>query len=308
MTKTYRAVEFSEYGGPEVLRVVDRELPLPGPGQVLVEVRAAGVNPLDWQLRSGAVAAMMPVEFPSVPGGDVAGVVAAVGADVTGLAAGDEVFGSIGSGGYAEFALAPAAQLARKPGGLSWEVAAGLPVAVNTAYQVLADLGVKSGETLVVDGAAGGVGSVAVQIARHLGATVIGTAGEHNHAYLRSLGAEPVTYGEGFAERVRAVAATGVDAAFDAAGKGSLPALVELTGDPERVVTIADHRAAEHGVRFVFAGPDTVRERLEQAAALAASGELGLSVARTYPLSRAADAHRESAGGHVRGKLIIVPA
>lgn len=307
MTETYRAVEFSEYGGPEVLRVVDRELPHPGPGQVLVEVRAAGVNPLDWQLRSGAVAAMMPVEFPSVPGGDVAGVVAEAGADVTDFAAGDEVFGSIGSGGYAEFALAPAAQLARKPGGLSWEVAAGLPVAVNTAYQVLADLGVKAGETLVVDGAAGGVGSVAVQIARHLGVTVIGTAGEHNHAYLRSLGAEPVTYGEGFAERARAVAVKGVDAAFDAAGKGSLPALVELTGDPARVVTIADHRAAEHGVRFAFAGPDTVRERLEQAAALTLSGELGLSVARTYSLSQAADAHRESAGDHVRGKLIIVP-
>ncbi|MET9661211.1 NADP-dependent oxidoreductase [Streptomyces sp. NPDC006510] len=307
MVKTYRAVEFTEYGGPEVLRVVDREVPGPGPGQVLVEVRAAGVNPLDWQLRSGAVAAMMPVEFPSVPGGDVAGVVAEVGADVTDFAVGDEVFGSIGSGSYAEFALAPAAQLARKPEGVSWEVAAGLPVAVNTAYQVLTDLGVKSGETLVVDGAAGGVGSVAVQIARHLGATVIGTAGEHNHAYLRSLGAEPVTYGEGFAERARAVAVKGVDAAFDAAGKGSLPALVELTGGPERVVTIADHRAAEHGVRFVFAGPDTIRERLEQAAALVESGGLGLSVSQTYSLSQAADAHRESAAGHVRGKLIIVP-
>ncbi|MEU4502372.1 NADP-dependent oxidoreductase [Streptomyces sp. NPDC024089] len=308
MVKKYRAVEFAEYGGPEVLRVVERETPRPGPGQVLVEVRAAGVNPLDWQLRSGAVAEMMPVEFPSVPGGDVAGVVADVGEDVSDFAVGDEVFGSIGSGSYAEFALAPAAQLARKPEGVSWEVAAGLPVAVNTAYQVLADLGVKSGETLVVDGAAGGVGSVAVQIARHLGATVIGTASERNHAYLRSLGAEPVTYGEGFAERARAVAEKGVDAAFDAAGKGSLPALVELTGGPDRVVTIADHRAAEHGVRFAFAGLDAIRERLEQAAALVGNGELGLSVARTYALSEAADAHRESAGGHVRGKLIIVPS
>ncbi|MET8740421.1 NADP-dependent oxidoreductase [Streptomyces sp. NPDC004728] len=303
----YRAVEFSEYGGPEVLRVVDREVPRPGPGQVLVEVRAAGVNPLDWQLRSGAVAEMMPMEFPSVPGGDVAGVVAEAGADVTGFAVGDEVFGSIGSGGYAEFALAPAAQLARKPEGVPWEVAAGLPVAVNTAYQVLTDLGLKSGETVVVDGAAGGVGSVAVQLARHLGANVIGTASERNHAYLRSLGAEPVTYGEGFAERVRAVAAKGVDAAFDAAGKGSLPALVELAGGPDRVVTIADHRAAEHGVRFAFAGPGAIRERLDRAAALVVSGALTLSVAGTYHLSRAADAHRESAGGHVRGKLIITP-
>ncbi|MFE7463596.1 NADP-dependent oxidoreductase [Streptomyces sp. NPDC057499] len=308
MTETYRAVEFSEYGEPEVLRVVERALPAPGPGQVLLAVRAAGVNPLDRQLRSGAVAGMMPVEFPFVPGGDVAGVVAATGPDVTGLAEGDEVFGSIGSGGYAEFALAPAAQLARRPAGVPWEVAAGLPVAVNTAYQVLTDLGLGRGETLVVDGAAGGVGSVAVQIARHLGATVIGTASERNHAYLRSLGAEAVTYGEGLAERVRAVAAKGVDAAFDAAGKGSLPALVELAGGPERVVTIADHRAAEHGVRFAFAGPERVRERLDRAAELVTGGALALTVARTYPLTGAADAHRESAAGHVRGKLIIVPA
>ncbi|MFF3122589.1 NADP-dependent oxidoreductase [Streptomyces sp. NPDC057908] len=307
MVKTYRAVQFTEYGGPEVLRVVEREVPRPGPGTVLVEVRAAGVNPLDWKLRSGAVAATMPVEFPAVPGGDVAGVVRDVGEGVSDFVAGDEVFGSIGAGGYAEFVVAPAAQLARKPASVSWEIAAGLPVAVNTAYQALDDLGVKAGETLVVDGAAGGVGSVAVQIARHLGATVIGTASARNHAYLRSLGAEPVLYGEGVAERIRAIAPHGADAAFDTAGKGSLPALVDVTGGPERVVTIADHRAEEHGVRFVFAGAGALRERLERASALAENGELTLSVARTYTLSEAADAHRESEGGHVRGKLVIVP-
>ncbi|MFE4794319.1 NADP-dependent oxidoreductase [Streptomyces sp. NPDC056708] len=307
MVKTYRAVQFTEYGGPEVLRVVEREVPRPGPGTVLVEVRAAGVNPLDWKLRSGAVAATMPVGFPAVPGGDVAGVVRDVGEGVSDFVAGDEVFGSIGAGGYAEFVVAPAAQLARKPASVSWEIAAGLPVAVNTAYQALDDLGVKAGETLVVDGAAGGVGSVAVQIARHLGATVIGTASARNHAYLRSLGAEPVLYGEGLAERIRAVAPHGADAAFDTAGKGSLPALVDVTGGPERVVTIADHRAEEHGVRFVFAGAGALRERLERASALAENGELTLSVARTYTLSEAADAHRESEGGHVRGKLVIVP-
>ncbi|WP_406494117.1 NADP-dependent oxidoreductase [Streptomyces sp. NBC_00846] len=307
MVKTYRAVQFTEYGGPEVLRVVEREVPRPGPGKVLVEVRAAGVNPLDWKLRSGAVAATMPVEFPAVPGGDVAGVVRDVGEGVSDFVAGDEVFGSIGAGGYAEFVVAPVAQLARKPASMSWEIAAGLPVAVNTACQALDDLGVKAGETLVVDGAAGGVGSVAVQIARHLGATVIGTASARNHAYLRSLGAEPVPYGEGLAERIRAIAPHGADAAFDTAGKGSLPALVEVTGGPERVVTIADHRAEEHGVRFVFAGSGAIRERLERASALAENGELTLSVARTYTLSEAADAHRESEGGHVRGKLVIVP-
>ncbi|MFF8911901.1 NADP-dependent oxidoreductase [Streptomyces sp. NPDC015032] len=307
MLKTYRTVQFTEYGGPEVLQVVEREVPLPGPGEVLVEVRAAGVNPLDWQLRSGAVAAMMPVAFPAVPGGDVAGVVRGVGEGVSDFVAGDEVFGSIGTGGCAEFVSAPAAQLARKPANVPWEVAAGLPVAVNTAFQALDDLGVKAGQTLVVDGAAGGVGSVAVQIARHLGATVIGTASERNHAYLRSLGAEPVTYGEGLAERVRALAPRGADAAFDTAGKGSLPELVDVTGGPERVVTIADHRAEEHGVRFVFAGAGEIRGRLERAAALVVAGELTLSVARTYTLSEAADAHRESEGGHVRGKLVVVP-
>ncbi|MFD4944323.1 NADP-dependent oxidoreductase [Streptomyces sp. NPDC058239] len=307
MLNTYRAVQFTEYGGPEVLRVVDREVPRPGPWEVLVEVRAAGVNPLDWQLRSGAVATMMPVEFPAVPGGDVAGVVRDIGEGVSNFVAGDEVFGSIGFGSYAEFVLAPAAQIARKPGNVPWEIAAGLPVAANTAYQALCDLDVKAGETLVVDGAAGGVGSVTVQIARHLGATVIGTASERNHAYLRSLGAEPVLYGEGLAGRIRTIAPNGADAAFDTAGKGSLPDLVDVTGGPERVVTIADHRAAEHGVRFVFADAGAIRERLERAAALAANDELTLSVARTYTLSEAADAHRESEGGHVRGKLVIVP-
>ncbi|MGY0060442.1 NADP-dependent oxidoreductase [Streptomyces sp. LZ34] len=307
MTKTYRAVQYVEYGGPEVLDVVELAAPHPGPGEVLVRVRAAGVNPIDWKLRTGVLAAMMPVEFPAVPGGDVAGVVEAIGDGVSGLAVGDEVFGSIGSGGYAELALAPAGQFARKPEAVSWEVAAALPVAANTAYQALADVGLTSGETLVVDGAAGGVGTVAVQLARHLGATVIGTAGEHNHEYLRSLGAEPVTYGDGLADRIRAIAPKGVDAALDLAGKGSLPALIDVAGGPERVATIAAFNAAELGVRFVSADAGELPERLARAAALAASGELILPVAGTYSLAEAGEAHRESEGGHVRGKLIILP-
>ncbi|WSQ10683.1 NADP-dependent oxidoreductase [Streptomyces sp. NBC_01231] len=307
MTETYRAVQYTQYGGPEVLGVVELEAPRPGPGEVLIRVRASGVNPIDWKLRTGALAAMMPVELPLVPGGDVAGVVEEIGTGVSGLTVGDEVFGSIGSGGYAEVALAPAGQLARKPEAVSWEVAAALPVAANTAYQALADIGLKPGETVVVDGAAGGVGTVAVQLATHLGATVIGTAGEHNHEYLRSLKTEPVTYGDGLAERIRAVTPQGVDAALDMMGKGSLPALIDVVGGPARVATIAAFNAAELGVRFVSADTHELPERLARAAALAASGELTVPVGRTYSLAEAGEAHRESEGGHVRGKLVILP-
>ncbi|WP_308043305.1 NADP-dependent oxidoreductase [Streptomyces sp. CoT10] len=273
MTETYHAVQYTQYGGPEVLGVVELQAPHPGPREVLVRVLAAGVNPIAWKLRTGALAAMMPVEFPAVPGGDVAGDVEETGDGVCGLTVGDEVFGSIGSGGYAELALAPAGQLARKPEAVSWEVAAALPVAANTAYQALTDIGLKPGETLVVDGAAGGVGTVTVQLARHLGATVIGTSSEHNHEYLRSLTAEPVTYGDGLAERIRVLSHKGVDAALDMAGKGSLPALIDVVGGPERVATIAAFNAAELGVRFVSADTDELPKRLARAAALAASGE-----------------------------------
>ncbi|GDY28970.1 NADP-dependent oxidoreductase [Gandjariella thermophila] len=306
MTETYRAVEYAEYGGPEVLRVVEREVPQPGPGQVRVRVRAAGVNPIDWKIRSGAMAGVMPVRFPAVPGVDMAGVVEAVGPDVTEFAVGDEVLGR-GSGTYAELTLAPVDGITAKPAEVPWAVAAGLPVAATTTYRVLALLGLKPGETILIDGAAGGVGTVAVQVARHRGATVIGTASPANHDYLRSLGATPVTYGEGLADRVRAVAPQGVDAALDASGRGSLPALVDLVGGPDRVVTIADAAAAEHGVRFTSGGPDEVPGSLADAVSLLAAGTITLPVARSYPLSEAADAHRDSEAGHVRGKLVLLP-
>jgi NADPH:quinone reductase-like Zn-dependent oxidoreductase len=306
MTETYRAVEYTEYGGPEVLRVVERDAPEPGPGQVRVAVRAAGVNPIDWKIRSGAMARVMPARFPVVPGSDMAGVVDRVGPGVTAFAVGDEVLGR-GSGTYAELTLAAVEGITRKPPEVSWEVAAGLPVVATTTYRVLALLGLKPGETLVVDGAAGGVGTVAVQVARHRGATVIGTAGPANHEYLRSLGAIPVAYGEGLADRVREVAPQGVDAALDASGRGSLAALVDLVGGPERVVTIADSAAAELGVRFTSGGADEVPGSLADAVSLVAAGTVTLPVARTYPLSEAAAAHRDSEAGHVRGKLVLLP-
>ncbi|GAA4224833.1 NADP-dependent oxidoreductase [Streptosporangium album] len=298
---------FSEYGDAEVLRLAELEVPEPSTGQVRIAVRAAGVNPIDWKLRSGAMAAAMPVRFPAVPGVDVAGVVECVGPDVTDVAVGDEVFGKAVSGSYAELALANLNAIAAKPEAVSWEVAAALPVAGTTAYHAFAHLGLAQGETIVIDGAAGGVGTVAAQVARHRGLTVIGTASPRNHDYLRSLGVIPVTYGDGLAVRVRAVAARGVDAAVDAAGRGSLPALVELTGNPDRVITIADASAESLGVRFAYGEPDDMRGILAEAAALVAAGTITVPIARTYPLADAAAAHRDSQTGHVRGKLVLTP-
>ncbi|GAB3732745.1 NADP-dependent oxidoreductase [Amycolatopsis oliviviridis] len=306
MTDTYRSIAFTEYGGSGVLQVLERELPEPGPGQVRVAVRAAGVNPIDWKIRAGLMAAVFPTEFPAVPGGDVAGVIDAIGEGVSGFATGDEVLGS-GIGGYAEYVLADPAKLARKPESLSWELAAALPVVVNTAYRALNLLDLEKGETLLVDGAAGGVGTIAVQLAVARGLTVVGTASEANHDYLRSLGAIPVQYGEGLAERVRAVAPHGIDASFDASGH-SLATLVELTGGPKRVITIAAPDAADHDVRFTSGSPaEQVPGSLAEGAALAAEGKLTLPISRVYPLAEAAAAQDESEAGHVRGKLVLVP-
>jgi len=307
MAGTYQAVVFFEYGEPDVLRVVELDVPQPGPGQVRITVRAAGVNPFDWKIRSGAMAGVIPVKFPVVPGSDVAGVVDRVGEGVTAFAVGDEVLGSASSGSYAELTLASVDRITAKPAEVSWEVAAGLPVVATTTYRALALLGLTAGETVVIDGAAGGVGTVAVQVARHRGLTVIGTASERNHDYLRSLGATPVTYGDGLADRVRAVAPHGVDAALDASGRGSIPALIDLTGDPGRVVTIADHTAGALGVRYTSGGPDEVPGSLADAVTLVAAGTITLPIARTYPLSGAAAAHRDSQAGHVHGKLILLP-
>ncbi|MFI6302680.1 NADP-dependent oxidoreductase [Amycolatopsis thailandensis] len=306
MTDTYRSIAFTEYGDSRVLHVLDRELPEPGPGQVRVAVRAAGVNPIDWKIRAGLMAEVFPTEFPAVPGGDVAGVIDATGEGVSGFTAGDEVLGT-GIGGYAEYVLAEAASVIRKPESLSWELAAALPAVVNTAYRALNLLDLEKGETLLVDGAAGGVGTIAVQLAVARGLTVVGTASEANHDYLRSLGAVPVQYGEGLAERVRAAAPQGIDASFDASGH-SLSALVELTGGPKRVITIAASDAADHGVRFTSGSPaEQVPGSLAEGAALAAEGKLTLPISRVYPLAEAAAAQDESEAGHVRGKLVLVP-
>jgi NADPH:quinone reductase-like Zn-dependent oxidoreductase len=301
-----RAVTFTEHGGPEVLGVRDADEPHAGPGEVRIAVRAAGVNPIDWKARSGMLRDVMPVEFPVIDGREAAGVVDEVGEGVEGVSAGDEVFGFSVAGAAAEYAVLD--DFARKPAGLSWEEAAGLPVAVETSVRVFNVLGgLGEDRTIVVNGAAGGVGTAAVQLARARGARVIGTASEANHEFLRSLGAEPTTYGEGMVERIRALAPDGVDLAFDTAGKGAIPDLIELTGDPAKVATIADFGAAALGAKVTGGGDGRAPGALEEAAALIEKGEFSLPVAEVFGFDRAGDAHRASEGGHVRGKLVLVP-
>jgi NADPH:quinone reductase-like Zn-dependent oxidoreductase len=296
-----RALQYAEYGPPEVLRVVDVEEPHAGTGQIRIAVKAAGVNPVDWKLRQG----LMKRSLPAIPGSDVAGVVDEVGADVAGVSAGAAVFGFAVSGAAAQYAVM--AHFAAMPAGMPFAEAAGLPVPVETAVRVLGLLGLATGQTLLINAAAGGVGVAAVQLARARGISVIGTASPDNHEFLRSLGAIPTTYGESLPERVGRLAPQGVDAAFDAAGRGALPELIAITGDADRVVTIADPEAGKYGVRFTGgAGDARAWPALAEAAELYARGEFSMPVAQTFPLAEGAQAHRVSEAGHVRGKLVLL--
>ncbi|MFH9489557.1 NADP-dependent oxidoreductase [Streptomyces halstedii] len=304
------AIMYEEFGGPEVLRFTETEDVRPGPGQVRVAVRAAGINPMDHKIRNGWMEAAFPTRLPAVPGSEFAGVVEETGEGVTAFEPGDEVLGRSVTGAYARYALADADAVAPKPDGLGWEEAAALPVATATAARVLDELAVTAGDTLLLHGAAGAVGSAAVQLAAARGATVIGTASPANHDYLRVLGAFPVEYGEGLVERVRAAAPEGVDAVFDAAGRGALADSVELRGGTsDRIVTIADPDAAAYGVAFSGGGGNRPGEgaRLAEFARLASVGELRIPVTRTFALRDAARAQALSEAGHVRGKLVLLP-
>ncbi|MDF4248873.1 NADP-dependent oxidoreductase [Streptomyces sp. WMMB303] len=294
-----RKVSFAEFGGPEVLRLVDAEEPHAGPGQVRVAVRAAGVNPVDWRIREGQILQAHPIELPAGVGLDAAGVVDEVGEGVEDVEAGDPVFGE-GASTYAEFAVLSA--WARIPEGLTFEEAAGYPSVVETALRVIREVGVRPGQTLLVSGASGGVGSAVLQIARDRGIAVIGTAGAANQDYLRGLGAAAVTYGAGWAERVRRLGR--VDAALDLAGAGVLAELVELTGDPRKVVSIADLSAPEFGVRFSGTA-GSVPAALAEAGRLIARGKLHIPVEKSYPLAEAATAHIDSQAGHTRGRRVL---
>ncbi|MGW1096906.1 NADP-dependent oxidoreductase [Streptomyces sp. NPDC002455] len=295
-----RKVSFAEFGGPDVLRLVDAEEPHAGRGRIRITVRAAGVNPVDWRIREGQILGAHPTVLPSGVGQDAAGVVDEVGEDVEGVAIGDRVFGE-GAATYAEFAVLSA--WARMPEGLTFEEAAGYPSVVETALRVIREVGVRPGQTLLVSGASGGVGSAVLQIARHQGIAVIGTAGAANQDYLRGLGATATTYGEGWTERVRQLGR--VDAALDLAGSGVIRELVELTGDPRKVLSIAELGAPEFGVRFSgVAG--SMPDALAEAAGLIARGELHIPVEKSYTLAEAAAAHIDSHAGHTRGRRVLV--
>ncbi|HJD84048.1 NADP-dependent oxidoreductase [Kitasatospora aureofaciens] len=296
-----KKVSFAEFGGPDVLQLIDAEEPHAGPGRIRIAVRAAGVNPVDWRIREGQKLGAHPTELPSGVGLDAAGVVDEVGEGVVGVEVGDRVFGE-GTCTYAEFTVLSA--WARMPEGLSFEEAAGYPSVVETALRIIREVGVQPGQTLLVSGASGGVGSAVLQIARDRGITVIGTAGAANQDYLRGLGALPTTYGEGWVDRVRQLGR--IDAALDLAGSGVIRELVELTGDPQKVITIADLGAPDLGVRFSgVAG--SVPAALSVAADLISRGRLHIPVERTYPLAEAAAAHVDSQAGHARGRRVIVP-
>src|SRR5690349_17058855 len=297
-----RAVRFSRFGGPEVLEIVDLPDPHPGPGQVRIAVRAAGVNPSDWKKRRG----LMDGELPQTLGHEAAGLVDELGEGQADVAIGDRVFG-LSAEGAAQAELAVLSHYAPIPPSLDFAGAAALPAAVETATRALDQLGVGTGGTLLVNGASGSVGSAAVQLAVARGARVIGTASPANHEYLRSLGAEPVAYGAGLVERVRALAPGGVDVALDIAGSGVLPELIELAGGPEHVVTIADFAGAkEHGVRFSSGDAGRAVHVLAEIGALIESGRFALPVAQTFPLAEIAEAHRVGENGHVRGKLVLL--
>lgn len=302
-------VSFSQYGEADVLTLAESPVPVPGPGQVLLRVRAAGVNPLDWKIRHGFMAAVFPVSFPHVLGLEASGEVVATGPDVTAWTVGDQVFGPV-VGGYAEYAVAEAAKLAAKPAGLDWAEAAAVPVAAEASTRALALLGLSAGETLLVHGAAGAAGRFAVQFAVDRGVTVVGTASGANQENLRALGATPVDYaGDGVFDRIRAAAPQGVDAVLDAAGSGVLAESVALVGGPERVVSLVDPaEAGPLGVTFTGGqDSDHTAEALAAALVLHRAGTLSVPVRAALPLADAPAAHRLSEQRHGTGKIVLLP-
>ncbi|ELS58472.1 NADP-dependent oxidoreductase [Streptomyces viridochromogenes] len=303
-----KAITLQQYGQPEDLKLVDHPDPKVAPGEVLIRVKAAGVNPVDWKLGAGMLDALMETHFPMIPGWDVAGVVEQVGLDVDEFAPGDEVFGyirkdSVQLGAYAELVSAHVRMLAHKPASLNWEQAAGVPLAGLTAYQSIKRVGLREGETVLVHAAAGGVGMFGVQIAVALGARVIGTASERNHDFVRELGAEPVTYGTGLADRIRELAPDGVDAALDFVGGDAVDISQRVLRERDRVASIADPDAVAKGGHLVWVRPDPAD--LTALGELADKGRLAVHVDRVLPLAEAAEAWRISRAGHARGKLVL---
>ncbi|MEY9836310.1 NADP-dependent oxidoreductase [Streptacidiphilus sp. EB103A] len=304
-----KAVRFKQYGGIEVLDVVEAEKPEPAAGQVLVAVRAAGINPGEAMIRSGALHARWPATFPSGQGSDLAGTVEAVGPGVSGFAVGDEVLGFTDDrASHAEFVLVPAGQLTRRPDGVPVEAAGALFVAGTTAYAAVRAVSVTPGDVVVVSGAAGGVGSLAVQLARNAGATVIGLAGPANHDWLREHGVVPVAYGEGVADRIKKATGGHVDAFIDTYGAGYVRLAIDLGVAPERIDTVIDFAAAEEfGVRTDGSGTAASALVLAELADLIDRGRLEVPITHTYALTEVRDAYRELERRHTRGKIVLLP-
>jgi NADPH:quinone reductase-like Zn-dependent oxidoreductase len=307
-----RAVRFEQYGGVEVLNVVDVDPPEPGDGQLLVRVKAAGINPFESKLRSGLFQGEIPLSFPAAEGSDLAGVVEAVGPNVDAFGPGDEVLGTTTKrGSHAELALTSQSHVVARPAELPWEVAGGLWTVATTAYGTVAAISPGAGELVIVAGASGGVGGLAAQLARHRGASVIGVAAESGHAWLRSRGIEPLAYGDGLAERVKeAAAAQGrpIAALIDTVGRGYVELALDLGITPDRIDTIADYEAgSKYGVKTDGAGAGANPEVVEGLVQLVVGGDLELPVAATFPLEQVREAYALLEGSHPPGKIVLIP-
>ena len=303
-----KAVRFDEYGGIDVLKVVDVPRPVPGAGQVLVQVKAAGINPGEAKIREGLLHARWPATFPSGEGSDLAGIVAEADPGVTNFSAGDEVIGwTDNRASQAEYVVVEEQHLTAKPAGVPWEVAGALFVAGATSWAAVRAVNLTEGDTVVVSGAAGGVGSLAVQLARRAGASVIGLASEAHFQWLARHGVVPVAYGDGVAERIRQ-AASKVDALVDTYGAEYVELALELVVEPSRIDTIANFEAvARFGVKGDGSAAGSSASVLAELAALIAAGELELPIAATFPLDRVQDAYRRLAEGHLLGKVVLLP-
>lgn len=302
-----RAVTYDGYGDTSVLKLTDQPVPKVGPGEVLVRVRTAAVNPVDWKIMEGYLDPLVHIWFPVIPGWDVAGVVEQVGLDTPEFSAGDEVIAyarrdMVFDGTFAEFACVPVRAVAHKPAALDWNQAAGLPLAGLTAYQTLSRLGLREGETVLIHNGSGGVGIFGVQIARVLGARVIATASEKNHEWLRGFGAEPVAYGDGLADRVKALAPDGVDVVADFIG-GVLDVTQAVLKADGRHASIIDGSVMEAGGSVFWVRPSGAD--LQTLADMADAGQLTVPIAQTFPLEQTAEAFELSQGGHVPGKIAI---
>jgi NADPH:quinone reductase-like Zn-dependent oxidoreductase len=298
------ALQFDEYGGPEVIHLGEAPEPHAGPGKIRITVKAASINGIDRKISSGLAAGGKPLEGTGYLGFDAAGVVDEIGDGVSGVAVGDDVFGC-GSKTQAEFAVLDSWAL--KPASVDWSVAGAAGVAAEAAERTLRLLGVDNGSTLFIDGGAGGVGAVVTQFAVARGATVIASASQSNHDYLREIGAIPVLYGAGLIDRVRAVPVDRIDAVLDVAGKTPIEDLIAIAPEPAQVVSIANFKADEAGARVTGGSSDSQPEKaLAQAADLLQSGQLVIKV-QTFPFSRAAEAYQQNQSGHIRGKVVLIP-